>query len=563
MEGHMRATIAALTTAGALTVGLIATTPSAAAPIRYASHTVADGSGAPCTQADPCSLFDAVTYAGDGDIVQLTADEYYLDQQLEIFADDLTIRGPEGVLAPGDFIAYVIFRDQASGGLADSAHKLLIRGDNTHFERLAISGTATGSGVLIGAGDSTKTGQTYDRVLITNSGDAVALVGHGATVRNSVVQQTGPGSFGTAVNMSGTISSSSIYSRNATAISADDNFLASGTGCALSIRNTLGWGAYANLLADAGGGGCATVSIDYDYSWIPVASGGPLGGGHREVSGGTITPLGHNLADLPVVFDPTSPDDSYLGNWVLPVGSPAIDVGCSDAGCTDHDYYGRPRPIAAANDAGAMEQSLYPQIPSSPEVGSITPNSAALSATIASPGLGTDYAIEIRREGTGDWRSVGTGRAVEPFGSRQVSATAGDLIPEARYETRIRVTNDRGTSTSGVTSFSAASLTIDVTGVKAKVTKKKATVKSKATVNGNGRITQKITTGKGSKKRTVCTVSKQAAAAGTYSLACTLTKKARKQLRSGALKVKVTTTVQPTAGNAASTSSRLTIPRRR
>ena len=559
----MRATIAALTTAGALTVGLIATTPSAAAPIRYASHTVADGSGAPCTQADPCSLFDAVTYAGDGDIVQLTADEYYLDQQLEIFADDLTIRGPEGVLAPGDFIAYVIFRDQASGGLADSAHKLLIRGDNTHFERLAISGTATGSGVLIGAGDSTKNGQSYDRVLITNFGDSLALVGHGAAVRNSVVQQTGPGNTGTAVNLSGTISSSTVYSRNATAIAADDNYLASDTGCSLSIRNTLGWGGYANLVADAGGSGCATVSIDYDYSWIPAGSGGPLGGGQRVSAGGTITSLGHNLADLPVVFDPTSPDDSYLGNWVLPVDSPAIDVGCSGAGCTDHDYYGRPRPIAAANDAGAMEQSLFPQIPSSPEVGSISPNSAALSATIASPGLGTDYAIEIRREGTGDWRSVGTGSAAEPFTSRQVSATAGDLIPDARYETRIRVTNDRGTSTSGVTSFSTASLEIDVTGVKAKVTKKKATVKSKATVNGNGRITQKITTGKGSKKRTVCTVSKQAAAAGTYSLACTLTKKARKQLRSGALKVKVTTTVQPTAGNAASTSSRLTIPRRR
>ena len=88
-------------------------------------------------------------------------------------------------------------------------------------------------------------------------------------------------------------------------------------------------------------------------------------------------------------------------------------------------------------------------------------------------------------------------------------------------------------------------------------------MKSKATVNGTGRISQKITTGKASKKRTICTVSKPAAAAGTYSLTCTLTKKARKQLRSDALKVKVTTTVQPTVGSSASTSSRLTIPRRR
>ena len=119
----MRRAIGALTTAGALTVGLVAATPSAAASVRYASHTVADGSGAPCTQADPCSLFDAVTYAGAGDTVQLTADEYYLDRQLEVLVDNLTIRGPSGVGAPGAFIAYVIFRDQASGGLADSAHK--------------------------------------------------------------------------------------------------------------------------------------------------------------------------------------------------------------------------------------------------------------------------------------------------------------------------------------------------------------------------------------------------------------------------------------------------------
>ena len=80
-------------------MGLVAATPSAAASVRYASHTVADGSGAPCTQADPCSLFDAVTYAGAGDTVQLTADEYYLDRQLEVLVDNLTIRGPSAVAA--------------------------------------------------------------------------------------------------------------------------------------------------------------------------------------------------------------------------------------------------------------------------------------------------------------------------------------------------------------------------------------------------------------------------------------------------------------------------------
>ena len=554
----MRATIAALTTAGALTVGLIATTPSAAASIRYASHTVADGSGAPCTQADPCSLFDAVTYAGDGDIVQLTADEYYLDQQLEIFADDLTIRGPEGVLAPGDFIAYVIFRDQASGGLADSAHKLLIRGDNTHFERLAISGTATGSGVLIGAGDSTKTGQTYDRVLITNSGDAVALVGHGATVRNSVVQQTGPGSFGTAVNMSGTISSSTIYSRNATAISADDNFVASGTGCTLSIRNTLGWGAYANLLADAGGGGCATVSIDYDYSWIPdpASSGGPLGGGIRLIGTGTAVPGTHNLPDTPAVFDPTDPADTYLGSWVLPANSPAIDAGCTGGSCSDHDYYGRPRPIGAANDIGAMEQSLAP---------SVTPvavsSSTTLTSTVSPLGSATTYTLQVRRTGA-DWSAAASGSTADAFTAVSVSATP-TLSPNTDYEARIVATNERGTTTSGLTAFRTSSPGLTVSGLKAKVTKKKARLVSNATVTGAGRITQKATSGKGARKVTRCSTGRAATTAGTYRITCRLTKKSRTALRSGSLKLRVVTTFVPLSGDQVTITTRLRIPRRR
>lgn len=556
MKAALRSSTAAVAAVGAATLLLAA--PAGAATIRYASHTVADGSGAPCTLADPCSLFDAVTGASNGDTVQLTADEYYLNRPLEVYANDLTIRGPAGVGAPGDFISYVFFRDE--GSLPDTAHKLLIYANNTHFERLAINGTASGGGILVGAGDATRSGQTYDRTYITNHGNGVGFVGHGATVTNSVVQQTGSGSSGTAAIMSGSITGTTVYSREGTALAALDSYLESSNGCSISVRNSMAWGAYANLLVDDSGAvsGCSSISIDYDYSWIPdpASSGGPLGGGIRLSGTGTAVPGTHNLPDTPAVFDPTDPADTYLGSWVLPANSPAIDAGCTGGSCSDHDYYGRPRPIGAANDIGAMEQSLAP---------SVTPvavsSSTTLTSTVSPLGSATTYTLQVRRTGA-DWSAAASGSTADAFTAVSVSATP-TLSPNTDYEARIVATNERGTTTSGLTAFRTSSPGLTVSGLKAKVTKKKARLVSNATVTGAGRITQKATSGKGARKVTRCSTGRAATTAGTYRITCRLTKKSRTALRSGSLKLRVVTTFVPLSGDQVTITTRLRIPRRR
>lgn len=557
--GQRRAIIGSM----AIIVGLLAITPPAsAATIRYASHTVADGAGTPCTQSAPCSLFDAVTGAGDGDTVKLTADEYYLSGPLEVHANDLTIEGPAGIGAPGDFIAYIFFRDAAGGGAPDSAHKLLIFANNTHFRRVAINGTATGGGILVGAGDSTRTGQTYDRTFITNHGDGVALVGHGASITNSVVRQTGTGTSGSAVIMSGAITGTTVYSREGTAVAALDSYLLSSNGCSIAVRNSMAWGAYANLLVDDTGAlsGCTSISVDYDHSWIPdpLATGGPLGGGIRLVGTGTAVPGAHNLADTPAVFDPTDPSDSYLGNWVLPLGSPAIDAGCTGGACSDHDYYGRPRPIGAANDIGPMEQTLPPAV-SAVAVSSMSTAGATLAATVSPRGAATTYTLQIRRPGT-DWSNVATGSTADPFAAVPVNASP-TLSPGAEYEARITATNERGTAISGITAFRASEATIALSGLKAKVTKKRARLVSKATVSWAGRITQKATSG--TRGVTRCSTGRDVAAPGSYRLTCALTTKARTALRKGPLRLRVVTTLRPTSGDPASITSRLKISRRR
>jgi hypothetical protein len=536
----------------AIAMSLVAIAPPAsAATVRYASHLVADGSGAPCTFADPCSLYDAVTGASAGDTVQLTADEYYLDRQLDVTVDDLTIRGPEGIGAPGSFVAYIIFRDEASGGLPDSSSKVRLFANSTHFERLAITGT-TLSAALVGAGTGTKTGHTYDRVHIANNGTGDVLIGRAASLTNSIVEQRAVTTNASAVIMTGTITGSTVYSRNGNAIVVNDSYITPGGSCALSITNSIAWGADANLLLDDRDFGCASLDVEYDYSWIPAS----LGGGIRTPGSSSPISRSHNLFDTPAVFDPTDPADTYLGNWVLPANSPAINAGCTGGLCSDHDYYGRPRPIGAANDIGAMEQSLTPSV--SPVAVS---SSTTLTSTVSPLGSATTYTLQVRSAGA-DWSTTASGNTADAFTAVSVSATP-TLSANTDYEARIVATNARGTTTSGITAFRTSSPGLTVSGLKAKVTTKKARLASNATVTGAGRITQKATSGKGARKATRCSTGRAATTAGTYRITCRLTKKSRTALRSGPLKLRVVTTFVPPSGDPVTLTTRLRIPRRR
>lgn len=536
----------------AIAAGLLVAGPAQASSIRYASPT---GLGVACTQAAPCSLSQAVSFANDGDIVQLGADEYYLDVPLDVTVDNLTIRGPAGTFQPADFRAFIFFREQADGGIPDGDAKLRVFGNNARFERLSIVGRADGSASIVGAG--TGTGASYDRVAIRNIGESDTLVGQGVTVTNSAIQQIGPGNLGSAVSAQGTFTNSLAYSATGTAILQSDAYIASPY-CSTVIRNSIVWGGAANLKVDGGYSGCTAVHVDYDYSWIPDPGGPGLGGGIPMPVSGTVTAGPHNLPRSPAVFEPS---DGFIGAYVLSPDSPAVNAGCSE--CSDHDFYGRPRPIGPAADIGPMEQSLPPAV-ATPTVSSVTDSAATVSSRVEPRGEQTTYALQYRRSRASEWNSTPDYRLTDDlFGATTVSVTLEPLAPGTSYEARYVASNSLGSVTGPVVTFRTEPVptaTVSVSGLKAKVTKKKAKLTSRVTVSQAGRIGQAATTGNATKR---CTVSKRVAAAGTYKVVCPFRKKARKALRSQSMKLTVVTTFEPSSGGAVATTTTLKLKRKR
>ena len=538
---------------------LVAAPVASAGAIRYASPA---GSGTACTVAVPCSLTEAITNALDGDVVQLTADEYRLTSTLDVNADNLTIQGPAGMTEPADFLAYLIFPSQSEGGVPDNDAKIRIFGTGTHFQRLAITGVADGA-ALVGAGFATAR-TTYDRVRITNNGISDTLVGRGTTITNSVIKQEGAGTFGSAVAISGTITGSTIYSRNATAVLSSSSYT-SAPNCSLVIRNSLLWGGYANLAVDdTGSGTCAGLNVDYDYSWVPAPGGGGFGGGVR-VTGSSFPVIGfHNLPESPGVFDPTNPSDTYLSDLVLPPGSPAINAGCT-AGCSTNDYYGRPRPIGAANDMGAMEQSL-PPASSVLGIGSRTQSAARLTALLRPRGAVTAYQFQVRRVGTTTWSSVGGGTlSTGLFGASSVSRRATSLRPDTTYDARLIASNSRGSRTPAPLSRfrTLAPPTLSVRVLRVKPSRRAIRVSSSALVSHPGMLAQRATSRSNGRTVTRCSTSRTATSASAFPLTCTMGKSARKALRRGSLKVTLKTTLAPGSGGSVTTLNRFTIRRKR
>ena len=498
-------------------------TPASAETIRYASS---GGVGVACSQAEPCSLETAISSAPPNSTVQLAAEEYYPSAPIAVSVENLTIQGPDRVNGPSDFIPYIFF----SGPLAEN--KILVQANNVAFKRLAIVGETGNSYAVVGAGFGRDT--TYDRVLVQNSGSGFGVSGTGITISNSFVEQTGSGTSGSAINGFGMIYGTTAYSRNGSAIRLDDNYTVAPY-CSAVIRNTLAWGGWANLYLDNGGVGCMSLDVNYDYSWIPDGDG--QGGGIRNFSG-PVTAGPHNLPNLPAVLSPSTSDPR---NLVLPADSPAINAGCT-TGCSDHDYYGRPRPIGSANDIGAMEQSLAP-LATEPTVETVASTRAELRTSIKPRGENTTYTTQYRRVGTSEWSSGPSGTlTTNLFGSSPVVAPITALTAATDYEVRVAMTNDRGSYTTPAVNVRTTSPpTVTVSGLKAKVSKTKAKLVANAVVSAPGKITQTATTGKAAKKKTRCSTSRTVSVAGTYKLTCSLSKKTRKELRKRSLKFTVMT----------------------
>ena len=86
------------------------------------------------------------------------------------------------------------------------------------------------------------------------------------------------------------------------------------------------------------------------------------------------------------------------------------------------------------------------------------------------------------------------------------------------------------------------------------------TISTTLTVPGEGRLKQSVS-GVARKKATLCSTTKAAKRAGTYTLTCLLGAKSRTALSAGALRLTVATTFAPTGGTARSTSRTVVVPR--
>lgn len=86
------------------------------------------------------------------------------------------------------------------------------------------------------------------------------------------------------------------------------------------------------------------------------------------------------------------------------------------------------------------------------------------------------------------------------------------------------------------------------------------TISTTLTVPGEGRLKQSVS-GVARKKATLCSTTKAAKRAGTYTLTCLLGAKSRTALGRGALRLTVATTFAPTGGTARSTSRTVVVPR--
>jgi hypothetical protein len=531
---------------GGLAVFIAATViapATASAAVRYTAPT---GSGSACSEASPCSLPTGVSGASAGDEVRMTADEYSLTSQLEITVPNLTISGPPGRYTPSQFQAFMIF-----SGAATTVTNIRVQADGFTLRRVSVVGQ---SGAQIVINSRNHDNMELDRVRVFDSGSAGTVVGQDAVIENSVIRQDA-GTYA-AVNITGAILGSTIYSSNQTAIINDDAYHTPPY-CSLEILNTIAIGATRNLEVADGGSAC-TPAVQYAYSWIPAAAGS---GGGGIAPSAFITAGEGNLPDNPPALSaPLS------GNIALALDSPAINTGCGGS-CGIEDFYGRPRPIGAGNDIGATETILPPTL-SPLGVGTVDATSAAVSATVNPNGGATTYNFQLRKAGTSDWGSFDGATTGEGTAGETVSGTARPLEPSTAYEVRVLAANSAGETAGGTVTFRTTAgpnpnPSLTVSSLKAKVGKKSAYFTSRAAASAAGSLAQTATTGSGRKTKTWCRTMTTVRRAASYPLKCNLGSKGRRYLKKRSLALTVKTTLRAATGVSVTNTRKLTIKRKR
>ena len=319
--------------AATLALALLAAAPAQAAQ-RYASPT---GSGEACSQATPCSLFEAIGKAKSSDEVIVTAGTYPLGATsitAPPAATGLSIHGDLGGPMPklvatigqavielgqtGDRLGYLEIVNSGVRAVGVGC------GDNALVDRVKIAVTGEGSfGV-----EQRNTCAVRDSALEAEGKEAVALYSAGvedtAVARNLTAIASGEGSTGVSSNFLG------IFSAGPHTVDLK-NAIARGTGADLAAHFFF---LFIPPFPAEGSG-----NIDVSNSNFVVAK--------QDPPAAVVTGGGNQSA--PPLFV-----NSVAGDYREAAGSPTIDAGVADQ-LGALDLAGNPRVLGSAPDIGAYE----------------------------------------------------------------------------------------------------------------------------------------------------------------------------------------------------------------
>jgi len=324
----MRSAVAAL----ACALALLVATPALGATW----FATVDGTGAaPCPQADPCDLADAVSAAPSGTRVVAGPGAYDLGATLQV-SGGVLLRGPWSG-------APAVIEGEGPGPA------VLVTGTGTRVSDLTVRQSDSGSGIVLAPGALVR------RVDAASSGTGTACVTRvGSTLGDSVCVADGSGS-GVLIEETSAVSGVAALS-NVTAVSRGGPGTDSS---ALLVRASNGADvtvAGSNVIARALGeapdvaAGQLVATADVELTSSDFAT-------RVEVGGATVTApgSGDNVAAEPIFAD------AAAGDFRQDPGSPTVDAGSADRpslGLLDADRLARIR--GAVPDIGAYEHVTPP-----------------------------------------------------------------------------------------------------------------------------------------------------------------------------------------------------------
>jgi hypothetical protein len=369
------------------------------AATRYSTPT--PGSGADCSQADPCSIATALSGASAGDTVVVGAGTYG------------SATSPLGPL--GDGGNHLTIEGATTGAgrpvlMVDSTAifdpMFTLSGVGSTIQDIEITGTAGDDGLELDAA-----GETANRVVVIQSagsnGDACALfsAGANATILDSLCVNKVPDQYSGV----GVQSSTTATLRNDTFVGAYGLF-SSGT---TTVVNSILHGTGQQDLYPSGG----TLTLT-DSEFASVTAGGSPYTATGQVTG------------APSFISPGT------NNYRVTSSSPGVDKGLDNAANGQYDLDANLRTLGTHTDIGA-----YEVVPTTPTVttggaSAIAQTQATISGTISPAGAAVQYHFEYGTT-TGFGRSTAVTAVPGQTASEAPTATLTGLAPLTRYYYRL------------------------------------------------------------------------------------------------------------------------------